>query len=232
MLAPALASVAFLPACGLDDGGSTSVGVPQDPAEDFPANPAAASGSDTQKSCNPGRSDVRAGLTVASGSWGSWQACPDYCPANSFAYNVRIRSETGQGAGDDTAMNGIRMQCFDRNTGSYMGYIASHSGFWGDWLPIANSDPYTLANPWIGAQLRVEAPQGAGDDTAANTVLMKGMNGKNIMPESYTFYGSWGNMVVCPAGTAICGLNVRMEGTQGLGDDTALNGLSIQCCTF
>jgi hypothetical protein len=50
MLAPALASVAFLPACGLDDGGSTSVGVPRDPTEDFPANPAAASGSDTQKS--------------------------------------------------------------------------------------------------------------------------------------------------------------------------------------
>jgi hypothetical protein len=45
-------------------------------------------------------------------------------------------------------------------------------------------------------------------------------------------YGNWTGLKMCPAGTYVCGLNTRFEGDQKSGDDTALNGIRMQCCKF
>ena len=45
-------------------------------------------------------------------------------------------------------------------------------------------------------------------------------------------YGAWGGLKMCPVGTYVCGLHTRFEGNQGSGDDTALNGIRMQCCKF
>lgn len=186
----------------------------------------------TEKGCTIPRSDVTAYITIGSGSWGSWQGCYEYCPAGTFAYTVALRSEPTQGSGDDTAMNGIKFQCYNRSNGIYQGYITSNPGYWGDWLPSAKTYPYTVSNPIVGGKMKIESPQGDGDDTAANAVQMKSKNGVWIQPDSNTAWGSWNTETSCPSGTAVCGVNTRVESQQGSGDDTALNGVALACCSF
>merc|ERR1711981_746798 len=46
------------------------------------------------------------------------------------------------------------------------------------------------------------------------------------------YYGNWGgwtNIVSCPYGKFIYALGLRVEPTQGGGDDTAANGLMMSC---
>ena len=229
-----LGSGAGLPACE-NDGGNAAESLPiQDPTTEFPANATASAGASTDKaSCVSPRNDITAFMTIGTGSWGSWQTCYDICPANSFAYSVAIRAEASQGAGDDTAMNGIKLECYDRNTGGYMGFITSHAGFWGDWLPRIVPTPYVVGNPYVSGLMRIEAPQGIGDDTAANDVAMRGLMETTFnTPPWATPWGTWGQVAWCPTGTAICGVNTRMEAPQGVGDDTALNGVAFACCNF
>jgi hypothetical protein len=231
MVAVALASAAVLQACDNGtDNGSGDVAI-QDPVTPFPADPGANSG-DATKACTPPRSDVFSFVTLGTGSWGSWQACYTYCPAGSFAYSASLRSEVGQGAGDDSALNGIQFNCYDRTSGAYMGFIRSHAGFWGTWGTTAVSNPYVVSNPFVGGQMKIEAPQGIDDDTAANTAQLKAMNGVWSTPSANTGWGSWQAAQSCPAGQAICGVNTRVEGQQGTGDDTALNGIALACCGF
>ncbi len=48
--------------------------------------------------------------------------------------------------------------------------------------------------------------------------------------------GGWGtwkpDYIMCPEGSYVCGLQTRFEGSQGNGDDTALNGIRMKCCKF
>ena len=47
-----------------------------------------------------------------------------------------------------------------------------------------------------------------------------------------SIWGGWMGLKMCPAGTYVCGLETRFEGDQKGGDDTALNGIKMQCCKF
>ncbi len=46
------------------------------------------------------------------------------------------------------------------------------------------------------------------------------------------FWGSWWGWKYCPQYTYVCGVNVRIEWDQGGGDDTALNGIRLVCCSL
>ncbi|WP_437926280.1 hypothetical protein [Sorangium sp. So ce291] len=45
-------------------------------------------------------------------------------------------------------------------------------------------------------------------------------------------WGGWRDWAYCPTGTAVCGLSIRFEGSQSGGDDTAMNGLRLHCCSL
>lgn len=45
-------------------------------------------------------------------------------------------------------------------------------------------------------------------------------------------WGSWRGVTYCPNNHYVCGINQRVEGRQGNGDDTAVNDLQIYCCPF
>ncbi|MCP4407233.1 MAG: hypothetical protein GY807_05620 [Gammaproteobacteria bacterium] len=45
-------------------------------------------------------------------------------------------------------------------------------------------------------------------------------------------WGRWRGGSYCPDNHYVCGINQRVEGQQGNGDDTAVNDLQIYCCRF
>lgn len=42
--------------------------------------------------------------------WGIWGAV-EYCPEGEYAYKFQLKTEPGQGGGDDTGLNGIKLYC-------------------------------------------------------------------------------------------------------------------------
>ena len=46
------------------------------------------------------------------------------------------------------------------------------------------------------------------------------------------YWGKWHKTAMCPSGQYVCGMRVRIEDQQGDGDDTAMNSVRLQCCSF
>nr|XP_045015031.1 vitelline membrane outer layer protein 1 homolog [Jaculus jaculus] len=134
--------------------------------------------------------------------------------------------EPSQGiAGDDTALNGIRLHCTRGNAGHNTHAVESKSGSWGVW-----SEPlWCLGNSFLVAfSLRVEPSKFPGDNTAVNNVRFRCSDGTELEGPGMGWgdFGDWSN--TCPKGA--CGLQTKIEPSRGLLDDTALNDVRIFCC--
>ncbi|XP_053572109.1 vitelline membrane outer layer protein 1 [Bombina bombina] len=157
------------------------------------------------------------------GRWGNWGST-NWCPSGSVARGFSVKVEPTQGRGDDTALNGIRLHCVDRENNQKQNTITSKEGPWGYW----SSTFWCLDSHLISFSLRVEPPQGDGDDTAANNIRFTCLNNHNIEGSGHSWgtYGPWS--LNCKDG--ICGIQTKVEDSQGRGDDTALNDVQFYCC--
>jgi hypothetical protein len=182
------------------------------------------------------RSDFLHLVNVATGTWGNWAPCIDFCPENSFVYKVNLKSLGPQGSGvDDVAVNGISFHCWDRSFGVFTDFVESSQGPWGSWLGDAQCPTFNASNPFEGANALVEAPQGGGDDTALNSVAYscKVFPNQQWGVPSNMSYGNWNGLRRCPTGSQVCGIKTRVLPQQGSGiDDSALNGFDIACCSW
>uniref|UniRef100_A0A8C1F1Y4 Uncharacterized protein n=1 Tax=Cyprinus carpio carpio TaxID=630221 RepID=A0A8C1F1Y4_CYPCA len=134
------------------------------------------------------------------------------------------------GNGDDTALNGIRLHCVHKPNGlsaSYYNFasVSSDVGSWGRWTDIK----WCPSGFLTAFKLKVEVPQGNGDDTAANNILFRCSQG-SLLTGDGTRWGTWGGWSQTCQGKGICGIKTRVERPQGSGDDTALNDASMFCC--
>ena len=207
--------------------------------------------SSVEQSLTNSRPDHVATITVGTGSWGTWASTFDYCdyvPGYSitYAYIAYLQSEPAQGSSDDTALNAVKLGCAcweGANCSSSLPHFTS-----GGFNPLfhwTNTNPTSSTSPWgtygwatmcnsgyaTGAKMQIEPSQGSNDDTGANDVSLMDASGTFMTSQVNTHWGNWTSPVACPAGTAICGLRTRVEGRQGSGDDTALNGVQFACCT-
>lgn len=48
--------------------------------------------------------------TSEQGPWGTWGAAA-YCPQGQYVWGLRLKSESDQGSGDDTALNAMQVYC-------------------------------------------------------------------------------------------------------------------------
>ncbi|XP_070607635.1 vitelline membrane outer layer protein 1-like [Erythrolamprus reginae] len=149
------------------------------------------------------------------GEWGPASFCTSGC-AVGFAQKV----EKHQPAGDNTAVNGIRLHCNDGIE------IESKVGPWGEWT--ANQ---MCRKGCLGSfSLKVHSYQGIFDDTSVNNIQFKCSDDadlRGIANENGKF-GPWSRK--CPS-EGICGMRTRVEDAQGpFGDDTALNDVVFYCC--
>ncbi|KZS10607.1 Vitelline membrane outer layer protein 1 [Daphnia magna] len=97
--------------------------------------------------------------------------------------------------------------------------------FWGDWGLFECCPDNT---PAIGFKLKTERPQGRGDDTALNGISLK-CRSDSWVSSSVGPWGNYGNEFICPANTFLTSCQLRVEGRQGRGDDTAANNLNCKC---
>jgi len=188
-------------------------------------------------------------ITVAEGSWGIWHP-PIYCPEGTFLTGIEQRVESNQGDGDDTGLNAIRFACNQKPPASSEQNIDipgwkphapapcraadiryANYGQWGDWYTLLTNEVPRICNDGVKRfRMKIEANQGDGDDTAANNVQIACSDGTEV-PQGDYGWGDWGEWAECPGGTVACGLAVRVEPELGRsGDDTALNGLKVECC--
>jgi hypothetical protein len=179
------------------------------------------------------RNDQNGIILPGEAPWGSWQQRV-YCNAGMWAVGYKMRVESSQGGGlssgnDDTALNSVQLLCKDPTTGATE-WISSYDGIWGDWHSSTSCSG--TGNLLKGARMRIEGSQGGGDDTAANSVEFSCTKNGTIQAPGGQGWGSWGSWVQCPNDTAVCGLEIKFEGSQGGGDDTGMNGLELECCNL
>ena len=84
-----------------------------------------------------------------SGYWGDWGP-KQFCQNGGYAIGFATKVEGRQGDGDDTAMNGLKLQCSGRD------FITSAVQTWGSWNYAWNS----CRSGYTGAKVAVERPQG------------------------------------------------------------------------
>lgn len=177
------------------------------------------------------RSDYSATLTPTEGHWGDWTT-PLYCNDGSWAIGYQMRVEANQGTNkDDTALNTVQLQCLSRDA-SHVEWILPHSGMWGTWgTAVSCSGPTNFIK---SARMKIEPNLGSNrDDTAANDIEFGCYYGGSISAGNGAPWGTWTDWNYCPAGSAACGLSIRVEANQGTNrDDTAMNGLRLYCCTL
>ncbi|XP_017538198.1 vitelline membrane outer layer protein 1 homolog [Pygocentrus nattereri] len=164
------------------------------------------------------------------GTWGQKEMCPSGFYAAGFSLKVAGHWESML-VGDNTALNGIRLHCVDISkgkSGPYTDYatVQSDTGSWGKWKDIKWCKSGTL----VSFQLRVEAYQGAFDDTAANNIKFKCSKDDEELVGDGTSWGDWGSWSDKCDGKGICGIETMVEQPRGLGDDTALNDVRLFCC--
>ncbi|XP_066502297.1 vitelline membrane outer layer protein 1 homolog [Hoplias malabaricus] len=167
--------------------------------------------------CAPSQSQgIDSTITVSNGgAWGTWgpkQMCPQGSYAAGFSLMVEYPIK-----GDDTALNGIRLHCIST--------VTSATGSWGIWT----EPKYCKSGALKNFQFRVEGPQGDGDDTAANNIKFQCSDSSELVGDG-TSWGTWGGWSKQCSGKGICGIQTKVEGSQGSGDDTALNDVRFICC--
>lgn len=95
------------------------------------------------------------------GYWGQWREGA-YCAPGAFMTHFRLKTEGYQYSGDDSAANSVGFWCSNG-----VGIEAAGGGSWGKWGPWQASQ---RGGRICGIKVRIESPQGSGDDTALNDV--------------------------------------------------------------
>ncbi|KAL5252678.1 hypothetical protein ACHWQZ_G015450 [Mnemiopsis leidyi] len=149
------------------------------------------------------------------GNWGSWEDCD-----GSYAVSFSQKVEANQGSGDDSAVNGVCLQCSDGKN------VCSTVGPWGTWASSSECPAGFSA-----ADIKVEPKQGEGDDSATNGLKLFCSSGGSHVTPNMGPWGTWWGRKSCNEGQRICGIKTQMEPILGDGDDSALNGIELRCCS-
>ncbi|XP_052080073.1 uncharacterized protein LOC127718147 isoform X7 [Mytilus californianus] len=175
-------------------------------------------------------------LKVNNGFTNGYWGRTEYCAQGHFAIGYSMKIEASQGSfRDDTALNAIRLQCGKPHwTGSrdYGSTVIGVEGPWGGWT---SSQLCPNGEVMVSFSLQVEQKIIA-DKTAANYVKFKCRDiGSDTLGTVLGGSGKWGSYGAwsgyCTVGSAICGLQVKMEPDRGgIIDDTSLNDVIFCCC--
>ena len=141
------------------------------------------------------------------------------CNPGKYVVGFQLKTEKEQGDGDDTALNGIKLQCAAVGLARDDSIVHSTVGEWGDWGQYFRCP---IGSVLTGYQLRSESEQGQGDDTAANNLLgfcsssVTSVETDAVVGDGLS-WGDWTERRDCPSGYGICGIRTQVESNQGSG---------------
>lgn len=114
--------------------------------------------------------------------------------------------------------------------------LAPADGSWGTWRKTVYCPPGEYA---VSYKMRVEGSQGSGDDTSLNSVQLEckaPTGGPSWWVSSHNgFWGGWGATASCKNANSgaptnfLDGARLRVEPSQGSGDDTGANDATFSC---
>merc|ERR1711990_286168 len=172
----------------------------------------------------------------AGSNWGDWGSA-SFCPEGSWATGFQLKVEPDCGAFcDDTALNAVKLFCADPD-GTDRGEVTSTVGSFGGWKGVHNCSPRGSAIRGIQFRSEAETRHQRGDDmrhldeTAGNNIDTP-CQGGDVLVGDGTSFGLWSDYVLCPDNTAVCGIKTKVEQSQGASDDTALNQITLYCCSI
>ncbi|OCT90768.1 vitelline membrane outer layer protein 1 [Xenopus laevis] len=105
-----------------------------------------------------------------------------------------------------------------------------NGGRWGSW---GREEMCPQGYVATGFSLKAESPQGPNDDTALNGIRLHCFPYKQIYFERTVTstqgpHGNWSPTRMCPFGY-LTSFSLRVEPSQGRGDDTAANNIKFKC---
>jgi hypothetical protein len=153
-----------------------------------------------------------------------------YCAPGSYVTGFSQRVEADQGDDDDeddTGLNAVALYCADKSESASQ-RLSAWEGMWGEWSEPQHCPGGALA---MEAQIKLEDPQGLDDAQAATAVRFGCSDGTALQAANDSAAGAWRGPFACPAKSAFCGLSLWYQPPQDDGDDTALNGIRLRCCS-
>jgi len=166
-------------------------------------------------------------IVIHEGLWGEWKDWKDIDSNGMYACGAELRSEDRQGAGDDSAANGLRLKYCGLSDWRIQKQQEIWTGDWGKWKKMVMC-PH---GKYIGAAtVRFEDRQGGGDDSALNGLAIWCVNENWRNGEVKIVYnGEWGGWKdwSYKVNKLVKGARVRYEDKRGGGDDSAMNGIEF-----
>lgn len=161
------------------------------------------------------------------GEWTQYVSCGPESFISSFQTKYEEPNE------DNTALSMMKYTCQNITE------IVSPEFHFGEWGP-----EQTCLDGYVAAEVRIEEPVNTDksrpdfegpsnpDQSGLNCVRMKCADGE-WQSSSCGDWGTWRSSKECPEGMKICGVRYQFQKhLSSHGDDTALNGLELQCCTI
>ena len=164
----------------------------------------------------------------------------DYCDTATYVHGFIQRVDNSHDFTDATSVNAVKLYC-SHPISEEMSEATPTSTVseYGEW----EANTMCQRNYYIVQFQMFAQPSGhySNDDSATNNIRARcrgpGLSGTDmhiIEGIGFSHGGVWGDWsVTCGAGTAVCGIQTKVEPDQGfVGDDSALGDLKLQCCEF
>jgi hypothetical protein len=150
-----------------------------------------------------------------------------FCRPGTYAAAFEQQVEP-HGSADNTALNSVMFYCKDYS-GVLVEPLVAWWGVWGSWSTLSTC---SSSGGFINsAELKV-APPGSGDDTSANAARFWCNDNTELVANNDGPLGEWSGAASCANGEVVCGVQIKYQTPRGDGDDTAMNGLNLLCCSL
>lgn len=149
-----------------------------------------------------------------------------FCRPGTWAVGFSQQVESWQGgSSDDRALTSISLLCGDERGGDteLVTPYESDRGSWG-------SEVECVGGVLTGARLKIEPPQGGGDDTGCNAVHFACSGDLELQADNDARWGSFGEWTDCAPDEAVCGVSLFVDSVEPDGDETGMNALDLLCC--
>jgi len=150
-----------------------------------------------------------------------------FCPEGTIAGSFALKSLSDQGGGDDLAVTGVALGCYNPTSGQFVQWAIPQNQASGAW---DISSPCNLGQRIRGGNFVLLAGPSSFDDTGVSDGATSCTNGTTLdVAVNSPSWGSWQGWKFCPSGKVACGIQQKFDPDDG-SDDASVAGIRFKCC--